>query len=191
MSVSFLSPYAALAGLAALVPLGAVLIRERRAGRVRATLGAAGPPARTHAPAAVALAVGFGLLGAAAAQPVVRTERTVDARTDAEAFAVFDISRSMLASASPGAPRRLERAIARGSSCAICSVTSPSESQHSRTARSRTSFRRPIGAPSRRSSGSRSASTARPGASSDGSGRPRTSRRWRHSPGTTTSGRAA
>lgn len=114
MSVSFLSPYAALAGLAALVPLGAVLIRERRAGRVRATLGAAGPPARTHAPAAVALAVGFGLLGAAAAQPVVRTERTVDARTDAEAFAVFDISRSMLASASPGAPRRLERAIARG-----------------------------------------------------------------------------
>lgn len=113
MAVSFLSPYAALVGLVVLVPLGAFLVRERRADRVRATLGAAGPPARTHVPAVAALVVAFGLLAAAAAQPVVRTERTVDVRTDAEAFVVFDISRSMLASVAPGEPQRLERAIAR------------------------------------------------------------------------------
>ena len=113
MDVSFLTPYAALAGLAVLVPLGALILRERRARRVRDALGATRPAARAHAPVAALLLVAFGLLAAAAAQPVVRTERTVDVRTDAEAFVVFDISRSMLAAAGPGEPQRIERAIAR------------------------------------------------------------------------------
>jgi hypothetical protein len=113
MAVSFLSPYAALAGLLVLVPLGALLVRERNARRVRRLLGAGGPPTKAHAPVVGALLLAFALLAAAAAQPVVRTERTVNVRTDAEAFVVFDISRSMLASASPGEPRRIDRAIAR------------------------------------------------------------------------------
>lgn len=114
MSLTFLTPYAALAGLAALLPLGAVLLRERRARRVRGVLGTAHPPARAQAPVVAALLVTFGLLAAAAAQPVVRTQRTVDVRTDAEAFVVFDISRSMLAAEGPDGPQRIQRAIARG-----------------------------------------------------------------------------
>lgn len=113
MSVSFLSPYAALVWLAVLVPLGAVLGRERRARPVRDVLGVTRPPRRAHAPLVVALLVAFGLLAAAAAQPVVRTERTVHMRTDAQAFVVFDITRSMLASKRPDEPQRIERAIAR------------------------------------------------------------------------------
>jgi hypothetical protein len=113
MTVSLLSPYAALAGLLVLVPLGALFARERHARRVRGVLGAEGPPAKAHVPVVASLLVAFGLLAAAAAQPVVRTERTVNVRTDAEAFVVFDISRSMLASASPDEPQRIDRAIAR------------------------------------------------------------------------------
>ena len=51
-----------------------------------------------------------GLVGFAAAQPVVRTERPRLTRRDAQAFVALDISRSMLASASLRAPSRLERA---------------------------------------------------------------------------------
>jgi hypothetical protein len=51
-----------------------------------------------------------GLLGLAAAQPVLRSTSTVEARTDAQALFVIDISRSMLASRSPGASTRLARA---------------------------------------------------------------------------------
>jgi hypothetical protein len=50
------------------------------------------------------------LIALAAMQPVVETTRTVRERTDAEAFVVFDVSRSMLAAADPESPTRLERA---------------------------------------------------------------------------------
>jgi hypothetical protein len=113
VEVSFLSPYAALAGLVVIVPLAALLLRERHAQRVRDVLGAVRPPRRAFVPVWAALVVSFGLLAAAVAQPVVRTERTVDVRTDAQAFVVFDISRSMLAAAGPDEPKRIERAIAR------------------------------------------------------------------------------
>jgi hypothetical protein len=111
--ISFLSPAAALVALAVLVPLGALLVRERRARRARNVLGTGRPSASAHLPAAAGLVVTFGLLAVAAAQPVVRTERTVHVRTDAEAFVVFDISRSMLAAPGPDSPQRIDRAIAR------------------------------------------------------------------------------
>ena len=50
------------------------------------------------------------LVGVAAAQPVITSARTVPQRSDAEVFIVLDTSRSMLASAASGEPRRFERA---------------------------------------------------------------------------------
>ncbi len=51
-----------------------------------------------------------GLLGVAAAQPVLRSTTSIGVRTDAEALYVIDISRSMLASRAPGASTRIARA---------------------------------------------------------------------------------
>jgi hypothetical protein len=51
-----------------------------------------------------------GLLGLAAAQPVIATVSPRHGRTDAEAVFVFDISRSMLARSSPSEPTRFDRA---------------------------------------------------------------------------------
>jgi hypothetical protein len=50
------------------------------------------------------------LLGLAAMQPVLRTNSTERARTDARAFFVLDVSRSMLAASGPRERTRLERA---------------------------------------------------------------------------------
>jgi hypothetical protein len=111
MSVSFLSPHAALVGLVLLVPLTALVLRDRRDGRVRKTLGLAAPGRRSHVVVVGAWVVVFGLLAAAAAQPVVRIESTVATRTDAQAFFVFDITRSMLASRGVDSPQRIDRAI--------------------------------------------------------------------------------
>ena len=51
------------------------------------------------------------LLGIAAAQPVLGTERSVPERTDAEAFFVMDTSRSMLAADGPEGATRFDRAV--------------------------------------------------------------------------------
>jgi hypothetical protein len=110
MDIAFLSPFAALLALAVAVPLAAIALRERRHGNVRSAIGLGDPPARVHLPEAVALVVAFGLLGAAAAQPVVRIPTTVEKRTDAEAYVVIDITRSMLAGRSAESPTRIERA---------------------------------------------------------------------------------
>ncbi|MFN8187633.1 MAG: vWA domain-containing protein [Gaiellales bacterium] len=111
MSLTFLSPLAALAVLAVLLPLGALVRRERRYRRIRNVLALEAPYRRTHVPVAAALVVAFGLLAAAAAQPVVRVEGAVTMRTDAEAFVLIDTTRSMLASPAPDAPTRIRRAI--------------------------------------------------------------------------------
>lgn len=111
MSLTFLSPFAALAVLAVLLPLGALVRRERRYRRIRNVLALEAPYRRTHVPVAAALVVAFGLLAAAAAQPVVRVEGAVTMRTDAEAFVLIDTTRSMLASPAPDAPTRIRRAI--------------------------------------------------------------------------------
>jgi len=108
--VSFLTPLDALFGLAAIVPLGALLLSERAAGRVRRTLAVSAPRRRRVVPAAAALVLLVALVAAAAAQPVVVRQQLVSERADAQAFFVLDTSFSMDASSGPGQPTRLARA---------------------------------------------------------------------------------
>ena len=110
MSLSFLTPFGALVALAALLPLGVWLERERRARGVRRALGLREPRRRTVVGTGVALLAIPALLGLAAAQPVLDTTRTRPERTDAEILVALDTSRSMLASSSPEGSTRYSRA---------------------------------------------------------------------------------
>lgn len=110
MDVRFLTPWGALFALAAVVPLAVFLVRQLRARKIRATLGLEEPSLASRLPLAVALAAVPGLIAVAAAQPVVEESRARPERIDAEAFVVVDITRSMLASADPNSPIRLDRA---------------------------------------------------------------------------------
>lgn len=110
MGLSFLTPVAALFALLAAAPLAAFAGRQRRLARVRAALRLAAPSRRSWLLLGVCLAAVPVLVGIAAAQPVVTSARTVPERSDAEVFVVLDTSRSMLASSSPGAATRFERA---------------------------------------------------------------------------------
>jgi hypothetical protein len=110
MDVRFLTPWGALFALAALLPLAVFLLRQRRARQIRAALRLDEPSLASRLSLALALAAAPGLIGLAAAQPVVEESRTRPERIDAEAFVLFDITRSMLASADPKAPIRLDRA---------------------------------------------------------------------------------
>lgn len=110
MDVSFLTPQGAALGLLVVVPLAAFFSVERRAQRICSALRVPEPRRLTKLPEALLICALVGLLALAAAQPVVATTQTRALRTDAEAFFVFDISRSMLAAAGPGKPTRLARA---------------------------------------------------------------------------------
>jgi hypothetical protein len=109
VDIRFLTPLGAVLALTLVVPVAVLVLRERRARRVRTSLGLAQPSPRSLVPLAAALAAVPCLLGLAAMQPIVETTRTVDERTDAEVFVVADVSRSMLASSRSGSPTRLER----------------------------------------------------------------------------------
>jgi hypothetical protein len=116
--MTFLTPTAALAALAALLPLAARLAGRRRAEAVRRALRL--PPPRRAVPAGPAPvpagptlgAAGIALLGLAAAQPALTHTSRPTVLRDAQAVFVVDTSRSMAASASPTSPTRLDRAIA-------------------------------------------------------------------------------
>jgi hypothetical protein len=110
IDVSFLSPYAGLLAAGGLVPFGAFTVLVVRARRVRRMLGLSQPPLRRPLAVILALAGVALLLGLAATQPVVVDQRTRHVRNDAEAWLVFDTSRSMLASEAIGSPTRLQRA---------------------------------------------------------------------------------
>lgn len=110
MAVSFLTPWAAAVGAIALVGVGALVASERRSRRLCSVLGLEPRPAGTFRLEAGALAAVGLLLGLAAAQPVVSRVQAIDGRTDVEAIAVFDISRSMLARPSRSASPRIDRA---------------------------------------------------------------------------------
>jgi hypothetical protein len=110
VDVRLITPLGALFALTALVPLAVYVARRRRVREIRRALGLARPSLRSELGLVLALAAIPFLLGVAATQPVIETTRTVHERTDAQAFVVLDISRSMLASEKPGAPTRLERA---------------------------------------------------------------------------------
>jgi hypothetical protein len=109
-AITFLTPVGALAALAALVPLVALAVAGRRHRAVARGLGLTPVAARRALVRALAVALPVLLLGIAAGRPAVRTTEQRRARTDAQAFFVLDVSRSMLAAAGASAPTRLERA---------------------------------------------------------------------------------
>ena len=116
MSLTILTPLGALLAAGIVVPLVAMLRARRKAERVRDGLGVRSPGRRALALPLAALVAGAALLGLAAAQPVVEWTSDQRMRTDAEAFVVLDVSRSMLAQADPEAPMRIDRAKAAASS---------------------------------------------------------------------------
>jgi hypothetical protein len=90
--------------------LAALALSERRARRTRSRLALRPPGPFWRAAAAAALCVATVLVALAASRPVVRETKTRYVRTDAQAIFALDISRSMLAAASPSGPTRLARA---------------------------------------------------------------------------------
>ena len=109
--MTFLSPLAALVALAVLAPVAAALFGRTR---VRAARRELGLPAPSRWSAAGRLGCGLAaiaLLGLAAAQPALTDTASGNERTDTAVLFVFDISRSMSASATPRSPTRLERAV--------------------------------------------------------------------------------
>ena len=112
MRLSFLTPLAGVFAFAAVVPLLAFFALERRARAVRRVLGLSEPGRLARVAPAAALVLVTALVALAAAQPVLDQGRTRYERTDAEAFFVFDSSRSMLAATGPAAPTRYDRALA-------------------------------------------------------------------------------
>jgi len=111
MDLTFLTPLAMIFAASALLPLGIYWFRERRADRIRSELRLGEPSLRSRVPLVAAIAAAPLLLGIAAGQPVLGTERSVPERTDAEAFFVLDTSRSMLASDGPEGATRFDRAV--------------------------------------------------------------------------------
>lgn len=110
MSLTFLTPAAALLALGVVVPLAVFVFRRRHARRVRGRLGLGEPARRRLVVALGALLAAAVLVGLAAAQPVLERDTTLHVRTDAEVFVVLDITRSMLAQESASAPMRIDRA---------------------------------------------------------------------------------
>jgi hypothetical protein len=110
LGVSFLTPLDGLFIFTAALPLGALLLTERRAARILRLLSVVGHRRRAVVPAVVALVALSALVAIAAAQPVVVRDKLVSERADAQAFVLFDTSLSMRASAGPGKPSRLQRA---------------------------------------------------------------------------------
>ena len=110
MGVSFLTPWAALVGVVALVGSVVLIASERRSRRLCAVLGLEPRASRSLVFEASALGIVGLLLGIGAAQPVISQIQAVDGRADVEAIAVFDVSRSMLARPSRDGTTRLDRA---------------------------------------------------------------------------------
>jgi VWA domain-containing protein len=110
VSLTILTPLGALLALGVVVPLVAFRRIRRQARATRTTLGVAQTPRRSLALPLLALGVGGILLALAATQPVLEWTRDRTVRTDAEAFVVLDVSRSMLARQHLESPERIERA---------------------------------------------------------------------------------
>jgi hypothetical protein len=108
--MSLLAPAGLLIALGVVLPLIVLLLVRRRAKTVRRGLALIEPPGRAFVATVLAFVATGALVGIAAAQPVVDQTRTLRERTDAEAFVVVDVSRSMLAQSGTDSPRRLARA---------------------------------------------------------------------------------
>jgi hypothetical protein len=112
--LSFLSPPGALVALAAIAPLALLAISSKRARHIRRAIGLPLQPRGQFVPPVSALLAAAALLGLAAAQPVLERTTAQRVRSEAEAFVVVDVSRSMLARRDLGSRSRLERAKAAG-----------------------------------------------------------------------------
>jgi hypothetical protein len=110
----FLTPWAALVGLAFIVPLAMLAIRESASARVSRALDLRPLPLSRILLRPLALAVLALLVAVTAAQPTVRATDSTLVRSDAELLLTFDVSRSMAAAGAPGGVGRLERARALG-----------------------------------------------------------------------------
>ncbi len=110
MSLTFLTPLAALIALGVLVPVAVLFVTGRHARGVRAGLGVDEPGLRRLLVALGSIVVAGVLVGLAAAQPIFERDTELSVRTDAEVFVVLDITRSMLAQESPSDPMRIDRA---------------------------------------------------------------------------------
>jgi hypothetical protein len=108
--VTFATPWYALLAFAGLLPLALAWQRLRTGAHLRAELGLAAPERSRRLLRPLALAAFFALVGAAAAQPAVRSQQERVARSDAELFVVLDNSRSMLASRGVNGTTRAARA---------------------------------------------------------------------------------
>ena len=106
----FLSPKGALIGLGIVVPLAMLVVVARRGSRLRAALLVPRASRWRLAVPTLAAAAVAALFGVAAAQPVAESETALEVRTDAEAYIVIDISRSILARSGLGETMRLGRA---------------------------------------------------------------------------------
>jgi hypothetical protein len=113
LRLTFLSPEAAIVGLAVGVPVVALLLAESRARIARAVLKLPAPFARGW-PYVAAIVAFAALVSIGAAQPVLERERTRAVRSDAEAIFAFDTTRSMGASSSAGTETRFERSVRLG-----------------------------------------------------------------------------
>jgi len=110
VSLHFLTPKGALLALLVLLPLAAFLGVSKRATGVREALGVpALPESGRIVPLVAVVSVGV-LLGLAAAQPLVERSSERNVRSDAEAFVVLDVTRSMLARQGLQGQMRIERA---------------------------------------------------------------------------------
>jgi hypothetical protein len=110
-SLVLLTPWAALVGLAFAAPLAALALRERRDARLRSLIGLRAPGRARASLRALGLVALAAVVAATAAQPALRDVGGERMRTDAEIYLAFDVSRSMLASATPRGANRLDRAI--------------------------------------------------------------------------------
>ena len=109
-SLEFLTPWAGLLVLLALVPLAALALGERRVRRVRAVLRLGAPAGERVGWRVLALVAVVALLALAAMQPVIRHRSSQPVRADAAVFVVVDTSESMSAGPGPRAPTRLAQA---------------------------------------------------------------------------------
>ena len=109
--MTLLTPLAALAALAAVLPLAAWAAGQRHAVAVGRALGLPSPGPR-QALRAWTAAGAIVVLGLAAAQPALTHNPRARVRTNAAALFVVDTSRSMAAAKTPTGPTRLDRAVA-------------------------------------------------------------------------------
>jgi len=109
VSLTFVTPLGALIALVGLIPLAVLVVEDRRLGALCKKLGLRPPTWRPSVEVGVALIVLVAVLALALAQPVIGSHTTLKGRADAEAFFVFDVSRSMGARTA-NSPTRFDQA---------------------------------------------------------------------------------